>query len=125
MRGKNLSTSFCLLQNEFDEEIKANAKEEEIRKLYHRTDSGFNDESNSNFSMMDHFEPIDENKESFQFKHHNQMPIIKEPLKMFGNRMILKSRHSSVCESNENLSVTCDVSMQSETDFIMCSTQQN
>lgn len=125
LRGKNLSTSFCLLQNEFDEEFGANEKENHrfiTRKptIFRRMDSGFNDESSSNLSMMEHFESIDENKENSYY--HQEMPAIKEPLKILENRMILKNRNSSFCD-NHDLSFN-DVSMQSETDF-MCSTQKN
>lgn len=123
LRGKNLSTSFCLLQSEFDEEFRVNEKENlfitrKTTRIFRRMDSGFNDESSSNLSMMEHhFESIDENKES----SNHQMPAIKEPLKLLGNRVLLKNRNSSFCDTHD---LSFDVSMQSETEF-MCSTQKN
>lgn len=71
---------------------------------FQRTDSGFNEETNSNFSYMEHFETVDE------------MPKIKTPLKVLGKRLVLRNRND-IPDAISHENYCQDVSMQSDFDF--------
>jgi hypothetical protein len=86
---------------------------------FQRTDSGFNDETNSNFSYMEHFETVDENRQISSEANHHHIPEIKTPLKVLGRRLVLSKNRSLTGNNfdNHDEHFSHDVSMQSEIDF--------